>query len=696
MDVRFGNLTTQSGQKVKFEDFDKDGDGKITEQEYNAALQEFGLDSVELSNVDKNNDKTVTNDEFQLWEQKIKMEELLQPYLKKVTTDFTGANSSYASQMTTALRELIDKYAEEHISNGQDVSTLAEKFESDIAKRYETLKNEILSKSPTVIKSKVVDSLLEEEIAKSRTTVGGGLDSDEVAIFTKNLGSALEAEANKFIKEYKGDNLEKDLKAHLEVFLVETDAAVMNEAVTKYKSSLNGFGAYIDEAELDQIKSSAIEMMSKAISEGLTVTLGGFNYTSVSALETKVKSYKDADTLKSDVQTFIDSLNKKNVVEIARDAAISKAEENEYNEFIAIKGSEYQVDASEIDYSKIDGYYENKEYKVKGKKSQGTLRERLEMQLRETIETTIKKQMRAQINAMLMEKGISTDKIDQIFENVFNQSMTQTFEMEGIIKTQNKTWFRRGHARCDIKTVVDTFIQTFNTNMSKTMDEMNASKTDMDTQDLDYTQAGRRANGSPIIDPDTGVNLTEAYADDKVLTVKGKGSDYYKSLAEQMIEGMRAQMLRKAETMCKANGVEFDAAIFNTKFNNAKMTAVNAAVTGKGGKASATWAEGAGAAAGAGAGVGTAAVIGGLTTTTTVVTETGFSILTVPTKLALMSGPIGWVVGGVLVAGAVALMLLGGNKSSCSLDTGTLLDTFTDTFKEDYSAWVEKEKAEKK
>ena len=235
MDVRFGNLTTQSGQKVKFEDFDKDGDGKITEQEYNAALQEFGLDSVELSNVDKNNDKTVTNDEFQLWEQKIKMEELLQPYLKKVTTDFTGANSSYASQMTTALRELIDKYAEEHISNGQDVSTLAEKFESDIAKRYETLKNEILSKSPSTIKSKVVDSLLEEEVAKSRTTVGGGLDADEVAIFTKNLGSALEAEANKFIKEYKGDNLEKDLKAHLEVFLVESDAAAMNEAVTKYQ-----------------------------------------------------------------------------------------------------------------------------------------------------------------------------------------------------------------------------------------------------------------------------------------------------------------------------------------------------------------------------------------------------------------------------------------------------------------------------
>ena len=113
MDVRFGNLTTQTGQQIKFEDMDKNSDGTITEQEYNAALQEYGLDSVELSTVDTNGDKEVSNEEFQLWEQKIKMEEALAPYVQQVTTDFIGANSAYAGDMTTALRELIDKFSEE-------------------------------------------------------------------------------------------------------------------------------------------------------------------------------------------------------------------------------------------------------------------------------------------------------------------------------------------------------------------------------------------------------------------------------------------------------------------------------------------------------------------------------------------------------------------------------------------------------
>ena len=125
MDIRFGSLTTQSGQQIKFEDFDKDKDGVITEDEYNAALKEYGLDSVELSKVDNNQDKQLSNEEFQMWEQKIKMEEALQPYLTKVTTDFTGKNSKYAADMTAKLRDLIDKFAEEYMESGKNISNLA-------------------------------------------------------------------------------------------------------------------------------------------------------------------------------------------------------------------------------------------------------------------------------------------------------------------------------------------------------------------------------------------------------------------------------------------------------------------------------------------------------------------------------------------------------------------------------------------
>ena len=36
---QFGNLTTQNGVKLKFEDFDKDGDGKISAEEYKQVLE---------------------------------------------------------------------------------------------------------------------------------------------------------------------------------------------------------------------------------------------------------------------------------------------------------------------------------------------------------------------------------------------------------------------------------------------------------------------------------------------------------------------------------------------------------------------------------------------------------------------------------------------------------------------------------
>ena len=66
---QFGSLTTQSGQRLTFKDFDKDGDGTITQDEYDTVMKEMKLDAVELSGVDKNGDKVVSEDEFAEWEQ---------------------------------------------------------------------------------------------------------------------------------------------------------------------------------------------------------------------------------------------------------------------------------------------------------------------------------------------------------------------------------------------------------------------------------------------------------------------------------------------------------------------------------------------------------------------------------------------------------------------------------------------------
>ena len=215
MDFRLGSLTTQLGKNVSFNDFDKDGDGVISEQEYNNALAEFGLDKVELSNVDANADKEVSNEEFKIWEQKIKMEEALQPYLTQVTKDFTGKKSQYAGEMTNALRDYLDVYAERCVAEGKNIDKLAEDFEASLPAMYQTYKDNILNNTPDAIKSRVIDSIIDTQCDIARSASKDALGEKELSIYVKQIGSTLDAAATSFVNGYKGDNLEADLAAYL-------------------------------------------------------------------------------------------------------------------------------------------------------------------------------------------------------------------------------------------------------------------------------------------------------------------------------------------------------------------------------------------------------------------------------------------------------------------------------------------------
>ena len=170
--------------------------------------------------------------------------------------------------------------------------------------------------------------------------------------------------------------------------------------------------------------------------------------------------------------------------------------------------------------------------------------------------------MKAQIYAMLLEQGVPTSKIDQIFENVYNKSLTEVLEGD-LISTRNKTWFRKGYAKCNIKDVVDTFIQTFNTNIVKAINEVNASTTDFDTADIDLTNLGSDYSNN---------DFSELYATGQ--NIKGFTYGTYEQKASGVIDSLRSQILIKAQNMCKANGIPFDAAIFTTMFENSKGIAI--------------------------------------------------------------------------------------------------------------------------
>ena len=678
---QFGSLTTQSGQRLTFKDFDKDGDGKITQEEYDTVMNEMKLDSVELSSVDKNGDKEISEDEFAQWEQKTQMQTAVNDMAGTISKDFAG-KTQYLAEVTTALKEYIEEFAASYTG---DISGMAEAFKAALPAKYEEIKSNAVSNDPDTVKSNVLDEIYTDLTAPtvdSREESGESMPADTA----KRIAKELEAEADKFIKAYKGDNLQTDLKAHLEEYMNKSDAEKLKDAADAFNTGANSFGAMIDNgADLKQLKEYAKEFLLAALDKGVTVKLGGTTIKTEAAITTALKKFSDGDELKAAMEEVIAELNTETLKNTLIKEEEIKAQEAADKAFTDIKGDAYKVDPSLIDYSSIDGYFNNGEIYERGK-GWGGSRDKAYAKGQEVLSSdTLKNQMKAQITSMLEAKGISFDKIANIFENIYNQSISDTLNADGMITGRGARGLsKKGKAYINIKNMVDSFVNTFNTNIAKAINEMNASDKDMDTIDLDYTQAGKDENGNPITQD--GVDISTLYASGNKLTTKKKGADYYVSLAEKMIDNMKSQLLKKAKAMCDANGVTFDNKVFDTMFNNAKSVAINKGVTGVNAKGASV--SFGGIAGGTGAGV-----AGGV----------AHAAITVAAAKAgglagSFGGPVGIAIGAGIgaIVGGIASLFGSGNHSSCTLDTKTLLDTLTNEFKTNYTAWVEAEAAEAK
>ena len=678
---QFGSLTTQSGQRLTFKDFDKDGDGKITQEEYDTVMNEMKLDSVELSSVDKNGDKEISEDEFAQWEQKTQMQTAVNDMAGTISKDFAG-KTQYLAEVTTALKEYIEEFAASYTG---DISGMAEAFKAALPAKYEEIKSNAVSNDPDTVKSNVLDEIYTDLTAPtvdSREESGESMPADTA----KRIAKELEAEADKFIKGYNGENLQTDLKAHLEEYMNKSDAEKLKDAADAFNTGANSFGAMIDNgADLKQLKEYAKEFLLAALDKGVTVKLGGATIKTEAAITTALKKFSDGDELKAAMEEVIAELNTETLKNTLIKEEEIKAQEAADKAFTDIKGDAYKVDASLIDYSSIDGYFNNGEIYERGK-GWGGSRDKAYAKGQEVLSSdTLKNQMKAQITSMLEAKGISFDKIANIFENIYNQSISDTLNADGMITGRGARGLsKKGKAYINIKNMVDSFVNTFNTNIAKAINEMNASDKDMDTIDLDYTQAGKDENGNPITQD--GVDISTLYASGNKLTTKKKGADYYVSLAEKMIDNMKSQLLKKAKAMCDANGVTFDNKVFDTMFNNAKSVAINKGVTGVNAKGASV--SFGGIAGGTGAGV-----AGGV----------AHAAITVAAAKAgglagSFGGPVGIAIGAGIgaIVGGIASLFGSGNHSSCTLDTKTLLDTLTNEFKTNYTAWVEAEAAEAK
>ena len=566
---QFGSLTTQSGQRLTFKDFDKDGDGTITQDEYDTVMKEMKLDAVELSGVDKNGDKVVSEDEFAEWEQKTEMQAAVNNMAGTISKDFSGKTSSL-SEVSTALKEYFEEFAASYTG---EVSGMAEAFKTALPAKYEEIKSSILSKDPNTIKSNVLDEIY-TDLTEPK---GDGRAEVEAmpAATAKRIAKELEAEADKFIKGYNGENLQTDLKAHLEEYMNKSDAEKLKDAAAKFNASAASFGAMIDNgADLTKLKEYAKEFLLAALDKGVTVKLGGTTIKTEAAITTALKKFSDGDELKAAMEEVIAGLNTETLKNTLIKEEEIKAQEAADKAFTDIKGDAYKVDPSLIDYSSIDGYFNNGEIYERGKGWSGS-KEKAYEKACQLLNGSLKPQLNKIVESQLKSQGIIyTDEFSDIFNSAYSDAVTQALNSDGMITGRGARGLsKKGHAYLNTKDCVDAFITTFNTNIAKAIDEMNASDKDMDLWDIDYTQT--------VTDDDGNVEqeLLEAMQDGS--SISGEYAFVYELKAEKMIDKLQSTMLMKAKAMCDANGIEFDLTVFNTMFNNAKSSAVASSIETK-------------------------------------------------------------------------------------------------------------------
>lgn len=550
---QFGSFMI-NGKKLSFTEVDKDNDGVISQEEYSEALQTTRTDSFEPLFREFDEPKTLSEHAFAILDQKTVMQNLINELAGDISKDFSG-KSEYISRITTELKEYLEEFATNY---KDDISNMAADFETELIKKYEELKSEILAGDSDTIKSKVLDIIYEklvtpENIEQPDGTVVQGEPVSKTA--AKKIATELEAEADRFIKDYKGTNLEADLLAHLEEYMNKSDTEKLSGAVETFRAGVDSLGAMIDNGnDLKQLKEFAKEFLQSALEAGVTIKLAGINIKTEAAITSALNKFQDGDELNEAIEEVIASLN----TETLKNSLISEAENDtpqpEKQDISQTKGSEYQVDALTVDYTKIEGYADNK--KIIGKES------KVQEQIREVLNNdNLKSQMEAQVKQLAEEKGVPYEQIAAIFENVYNQSIEDVINSDILGRSGLPAPFKI--KAVGTKECIDEFITRFNANIVKSIDEMNASNKDFDIQDIDYSAINRDENGN-----ENPINT---------ISRGGKADEKAKEKAQEMCTRLKPQLLEKAQAMCEANNKEFDLEDFNAIFNNAMM---NAAETG--------------------------------------------------------------------------------------------------------------------
>ena len=311
----FGSLTAKHLQTKKFEELDLNFDRIITEEEITKVFGKQIFDTLDLSSIDKDADKKVTQNEFDLWQQEAEMKDLTDSFKTQASRDLIGQDNDTILTVINKLEEFKNYFIQSY-SQKDGILKMAAEFKKALPIKYTEIKQNALKNTKSAIKNRVIENLIEDVTNDSRK--GGrtylGLINNNNFTLSGNakrlLGNELSKEADKFIKSYDGEELERTLTKHLVQFLQQTDRSKLAEYIGIWDNSKKDSAELSNkEAELRQLKESAKEFLLSALEAGVFVNLNNTNIRTTVAIPVALSQFRDAENLKEAIDSIIRNLS---------------------------------------------------------------------------------------------------------------------------------------------------------------------------------------------------------------------------------------------------------------------------------------------------------------------------------------------------------------------------------------------------
>ncbi|MBE7711797.1 MAG: hypothetical protein E7Z92_06640 [Cyanobacteria bacterium SIG31] len=554
----FGSLTMSNGKKLSIEDAlslgDINKDGKLSTKEIENLFKVNGVDTVTLNGVDKNQDGTISNEEFKAMEDRAAVQEKLNALKSIIAKDFTGEMAKFGNEIVNELVEWTMAWVE--LYNDDNI---VEDFEKALNVKYTELKDAMEAKTPSGLANAAVDELydkVKEEEKDIRNSVCNKLYNLAINYAKNNPEATLE-----------------EIITYLEEALETSEKDLVEKDRVNWEKSIEALG-WLSSSDISKVKKLTTELLEAVISKGVILNIDGKNIATAQAIEKLIASYPDVEDLINAVKAALDGLSELNMVDKAKKDKVAAEEQKAKEALDNMNGSDVQVGFADIDLSAIDGYNSGKtvSYDISdGYKGRHTRISDCKQDARNRL-NNLKEQFYAAVKADLEKLGIPTDSLDVVFEDVFASTVEQTISQSLTIK--DKKWDRDNcfdAASFNVKELVNNFVTNFNTNIAAKIDAITEFKTDLDLQDIDPAQMKAEEYTTSVLSEPLGTKKKRKNWAEGELPAMA-------DTAAKMIDNLKDTMLAKAKAMCEANGIEFNSEAFNEIFVKARTSAVSASV----------------------------------------------------------------------------------------------------------------------